>query len=213
MSIRHIHHFPARLRDDEQQLKAFWLSEVKQILVFVWQVDAWAQSSIVPGFFTGSTGAQVLSSEDLSTSGPQAWLKKVWVHKHTQRNATQHKTCFLVKKKCFLFFFFPFHTVVFLIRPDRWLFLLFLSCSSFICVRISFCGRLLWAAVSGNSSWGRWAGGRAKVSEGTAKGLWSQSSLTSRLTAKVPNHTVGVWIIATLFTNDTLVSVYIYIYI
>lgn len=40
------------------------------------QVDAWAQSSIVPGFFTGSTGAQVLSSEDLSTSGPQAWLKK-----------------------------------------------------------------------------------------------------------------------------------------
>ncbi|XP_034720719.1 protein SON [Etheostoma cragini] len=40
------------------------------------QVDAWAQSSTVPGLFTGSTGAQVLSSEELSTSGPQAWLKK-----------------------------------------------------------------------------------------------------------------------------------------
>ncbi|XP_042372923.1 protein Son-like, partial [Plectropomus leopardus] len=40
------------------------------------QVDAWAQSNTVPGLFTGSTGAQVLSSEELSTSGPQAWLKK-----------------------------------------------------------------------------------------------------------------------------------------
>ncbi|XP_056287428.1 protein SON [Pseudoliparis swirei] len=40
------------------------------------QVDAWAQSSTVPGLFTGSTGAQVLSSEELSTGGPQAWLKK-----------------------------------------------------------------------------------------------------------------------------------------
>ncbi|XP_034029067.1 protein SON isoform X4 [Thalassophryne amazonica] len=40
------------------------------------QVNAWAQSTTIPGLFTGSTGAQVLSSEDLSTSGPQAWLKK-----------------------------------------------------------------------------------------------------------------------------------------
>ncbi|KAM4602121.1 uncharacterized protein sonb [Polymixia lowei] len=40
------------------------------------QVDAWAQSNSIPGLFTGSTGAQVLSSEELSTSGPQAWLKK-----------------------------------------------------------------------------------------------------------------------------------------
>ncbi|XP_024917987.1 protein SON isoform X2 [Cynoglossus semilaevis] len=40
------------------------------------QLDAWAQSSTVPGLFTGSTGAQVLSSEELSNSGPQAWLKK-----------------------------------------------------------------------------------------------------------------------------------------
>ncbi len=47
------------------------------IFPMVWQVDAWAQSNTVPGLFTGSTGAQVLSSEELSTSGPQAWLKKV----------------------------------------------------------------------------------------------------------------------------------------
>uniref|UniRef100_UPI003AABC7A2 uncharacterized protein n=1 Tax=Centroberyx gerrardi TaxID=166262 RepID=UPI003AABC7A2 len=40
------------------------------------QVDAWAQSNTIPGLFTGTTGAQVLSSEELSTSGPQAWLKK-----------------------------------------------------------------------------------------------------------------------------------------
>ncbi|XP_061692113.1 protein SON isoform X2 [Syngnathoides biaculeatus] len=40
------------------------------------QVDAWAQSNTVPGLFTGSTGAQVLSSDELSNSGPQAWLKK-----------------------------------------------------------------------------------------------------------------------------------------
>ncbi|XP_068460254.1 protein SON [Clinocottus analis] len=40
------------------------------------QVDAWAQSNTVPGLFTGTTGAQVLSSEELSTGGPQAWLKK-----------------------------------------------------------------------------------------------------------------------------------------
>ncbi|XP_054641978.1 protein SON isoform X2 [Dunckerocampus dactyliophorus] len=40
------------------------------------QVDLWAQSNTVPGLFTGSTGAQVLSTEELSNSGPQAWLKK-----------------------------------------------------------------------------------------------------------------------------------------
>ncbi|KAG1937966.1 protein SON [Pimephales promelas] len=40
------------------------------------QVDAWAQSNTIPGFFTGSTGAQVLSSDELSNSGPQAWIKK-----------------------------------------------------------------------------------------------------------------------------------------
>ncbi|XP_051561300.1 protein SON-like isoform X2 [Myxocyprinus asiaticus] len=41
------------------------------------QVDAWAQSNTIPGFFTGSTGAQVLSSDELSNSGPQAWIKKM----------------------------------------------------------------------------------------------------------------------------------------
>ncbi|XP_075710675.1 protein SON isoform X2 [Rhinoderma darwinii] len=38
------------------------------------QIDAWAQSSSIPGQFTGSTGAQVLSAEEIS--GPQAWLRK-----------------------------------------------------------------------------------------------------------------------------------------
>ncbi|XP_059409456.1 protein SON isoform X2 [Carassius carassius] len=40
------------------------------------QVDAWAQSNTIPGLFTGSTGAQVLSSDEVSNSGPQAWIKK-----------------------------------------------------------------------------------------------------------------------------------------
>ncbi|XP_061833228.1 uncharacterized protein sonb isoform X3 [Nerophis lumbriciformis] len=40
------------------------------------QVDLWAQSNTIPGLFTGSTGAQVLTTEELSNSGPQAWLKK-----------------------------------------------------------------------------------------------------------------------------------------
>ncbi|KAI2668813.1 Protein SON [Labeo rohita] len=39
-------------------------------------VDAWAQSNTIPGLFTGSTGAQVLSSDELTNSGPQAWIKK-----------------------------------------------------------------------------------------------------------------------------------------
>ncbi|NWX86239.1 SON protein, partial [Nothoprocta ornata] len=40
------------------------------------QIDAWAQSNSIPGQFTGSTGAQILSSEELSNSGPQAWIRK-----------------------------------------------------------------------------------------------------------------------------------------
>ncbi|CAI5772615.1 protein SON isoform X1 [Podarcis lilfordi] len=40
------------------------------------RIDAWAQLNSIPGHFTGSTGAQVLSSEQLSNSGPQAWIKK-----------------------------------------------------------------------------------------------------------------------------------------
>ncbi|XP_060090277.1 protein SON isoform X3 [Heteronotia binoei] len=42
------------------------------------RIDAWAQLNSLPGQFTGSTGAQVLSSEQLSNSGPQAWIKKVF---------------------------------------------------------------------------------------------------------------------------------------
>lgn len=41
------------------------------------QIDAWAELNSIPGHFTGSTGAQVLTSEQLSNSGPQAWVKKV----------------------------------------------------------------------------------------------------------------------------------------
>ncbi|XP_060716752.1 protein SON isoform X2 [Tachysurus vachellii] len=51
------------------------------------QVDAWAQSNTIPGLFTGSTGAQVLSSEELSNSGPQAWIKK---QVHCKRGITPH---------------------------------------------------------------------------------------------------------------------------
>ncbi|MEE6467966.1 hypothetical protein FKM82_008122 [Ascaphus truei] len=40
------------------------------------QIDAWAQSTSIPGQFTGSTGAQVLTPDEISNSGPQAWLKK-----------------------------------------------------------------------------------------------------------------------------------------
>ncbi|XP_063161477.1 protein SON isoform X2 [Candoia aspera] len=40
------------------------------------RIDAWAELNSIPGHFTGSTGAQVLSSEQLSNSGPQAWVKK-----------------------------------------------------------------------------------------------------------------------------------------
>ncbi|XP_077150039.1 protein SON isoform X2 [Ranitomeya variabilis] len=40
------------------------------------QIDAWAQSTSIPGLFTGTTGAQILSPEEISISGPQAWLRK-----------------------------------------------------------------------------------------------------------------------------------------
>ncbi|XP_063249361.1 protein SON isoform X2 [Prinia subflava] len=40
------------------------------------QIDAWAQSNSIPGQFTGSTGAQILSSDELTNSGPQAWIRK-----------------------------------------------------------------------------------------------------------------------------------------
>ncbi|XP_048396686.1 protein SON-like isoform X3 [Stegostoma tigrinum] len=40
------------------------------------QIDVWAQSNSLPGQFTGSTGAQVLTYEKLTNSGPQAWIRK-----------------------------------------------------------------------------------------------------------------------------------------
>ncbi|KAM3836215.1 protein SON isoform 2-T4 [Vipera latastei] len=42
------------------------------------RIDAWAELNSIPGHFTGTTGAQVLTSEQLSNSGPQAWVKKVF---------------------------------------------------------------------------------------------------------------------------------------
>lgn len=39
-------------------------------------MTAWASSKFVPGQFTGSTGANILTSKELS-SGFQAWAKRV----------------------------------------------------------------------------------------------------------------------------------------
>lgn len=43
------------------------------------QISVWAQGSTEPGLFTGSTGASVLSEEELQPSHPKyhAWAKKV----------------------------------------------------------------------------------------------------------------------------------------
>ncbi|KAJ0062380.1 hypothetical protein NL108_011014, partial [Boleophthalmus pectinirostris] len=59
----------------KKQIQLQYYNSHLQFSVLI-QVDAWAQSNTVPGLFTGSTGAQVLSSEELSSNGPQAWLKK-----------------------------------------------------------------------------------------------------------------------------------------
>ncbi|XP_069744913.1 protein SON-like isoform X2 [Narcine bancroftii] len=40
------------------------------------KIDVWAQANSLPGQFTGSTGAQVLTYEELTHSGPQAWIRK-----------------------------------------------------------------------------------------------------------------------------------------
>ncbi|XP_062906514.1 protein SON-like isoform X1 [Mobula hypostoma] len=40
------------------------------------QIDVWAQANSLPGQFTGSTGVQVLTYEELTHSGPQAWIRK-----------------------------------------------------------------------------------------------------------------------------------------
>lgn len=56
------------------------------------QIDAWAQSNSIPGQFTGSTGAQILSSDELTNSGPQAWIRKVEVTQAllAQQHTPQH---------------------------------------------------------------------------------------------------------------------------
>lgn len=41
------------------------------------QIDAWDQLNSIPGQFTGSTGVQVLTQEQLANTGAQAWIKKV----------------------------------------------------------------------------------------------------------------------------------------
>ncbi|XP_061425660.1 protein SON-like isoform X1 [Lethenteron reissneri] len=40
------------------------------------QIESWAQASTEPGTFTGSTGVQILSPQELANTGQQAWLKK-----------------------------------------------------------------------------------------------------------------------------------------
>lgn len=45
-------------------------------LFSLFQMSAWANSKFVPGQFTGSTGASILSSKELA-SGFQAWAKRV----------------------------------------------------------------------------------------------------------------------------------------
>lgn len=52
-------------------------------------------------------------------------------------------------------------------------------------LRTSSSGRRRCQGGSGSSSWERWAGGRAKASDGTARVPWNPSSSTSKLTAKV----------------------------
>lgn len=42
-------------------------------------MSAWASSKFVPGQFTGSTGASILSTKELA-SGFQAWAKRVSSH-------------------------------------------------------------------------------------------------------------------------------------
>ncbi|PKU40756.1 protein son [Limosa lapponica baueri] len=55
------------------------------------QIDAWAQSNSIPGQFTGSTGAQILSSDELTNSGPQAWIRKV-PYSHAHCHQTHERT-------------------------------------------------------------------------------------------------------------------------
>lgn len=58
------------------------------------RIDAWAQLNSIPGQFTGSTGVQVLTQEQLANTGAQAWIKKV------------HKLSKNTKLSCFVCLFY-----------------------------------------------------------------------------------------------------------
>jgi len=47
------------------------------------QLEQWSKASLAPGQFTGSTGAQVLSQEELSTSAVNTWAT-IDFHKNTK---------------------------------------------------------------------------------------------------------------------------------
>lgn len=51
-----------------------FLNSLKSFIIL--QMTAWVSSKFVPGQFTGSTGANVMSSKELN-SGFQAWAKRV----------------------------------------------------------------------------------------------------------------------------------------
>lgn len=63
------------------------------------QIDAWAQLNSIPGQFTGSTGVQVLTQEQLANTGAQAWIKKVYnICTYIKYLSTKSK----VFRKCFI---------------------------------------------------------------------------------------------------------------
>jgi hypothetical protein len=55
------------------------LFSVKIYQISFVQIANWAQGSSEPGLFTGSTGASILSEDQLQPSNPRfhAWAKKV----------------------------------------------------------------------------------------------------------------------------------------
>uniref|UniRef100_A0A4W3JAK1 SON protein n=1 Tax=Callorhinchus milii TaxID=7868 RepID=A0A4W3JAK1_CALMI len=60
-----------RLANDPNDAEA-----MSMILRVQEQIDVWAQSNSMPGQFTGSTGVQILTHEELANTGPQAWIRK-----------------------------------------------------------------------------------------------------------------------------------------
>lgn len=56
-------------------------------------MSTWANSKFVPGQFTGSTGANILTAKEL-TSGFQAWAKKVSAFNQFQFNTERQNQLF-----------------------------------------------------------------------------------------------------------------------